>query len=62
MELSQFNLESIPEFEILPVGEYTCIISEAKEQDAKSGSGTMIVFTIQVVEGEYSGRKIWDRF
>ena len=46
----------------LPAGEYLAMITESEWKDASTGHGNKYLqFTFEVVEGEYKGRKFWDR-
>jgi hypothetical protein len=60
-----FAPQDVPEddrnFEPLPVGQYKVQIIESKIEDTKSGSGQMLTLTLEVTEGEYANRRVWDR-
>jgi hypothetical protein len=63
-----FDSSTVPEreeFEVLPPGPQTLMIvnSELKDTKAKpgKGAGQMIVLEIDVVDGQYSGRKLFER-
>jgi hypothetical protein len=66
-ELDQtFNAQDVPEddrggFDPLPAGEYTMQVIESEIKDTKSGSGQQLVLTLEVIEGQYSNRRVWDR-
>lgn len=53
------NLNGVenPFGEIIPDGQYKCIISLADQKPSKAGN-MMAVLTFEVVEGEFKGRKI----
>ncbi len=61
----KFNPSEIPEddrnFEPIPAGLYKLQVVESRLQDTKSGSGQMLVLTLDVLEGQYQNRKIWDQ-
>ena len=48
-------------FEHLPAGDYTVIITDSKDVNNKSGVGSHLLLELEVIEGEYHGRKLWDR-
>ncbi len=48
-------------FDTLPAGTFTALVSEANMKTTKAGTGTYIEAVFQVIEGEYKGRKVWDR-
>ena len=59
-----FNLDDVDEnaggsMEVMPKGEYACIVDEMTFGESSKGS-PMITVVYQVVEGEFEGRKLWD--
>ncbi len=60
-----FVLADIPaddrSFEPLPKGNYRLQVIESRIDDTKSGTGQMLTLTLEVIEGQYKGRRIWDR-
>lgn len=48
-------------FDPLPPGDYTAIIVDSDMKDTKAGTGKYIELTINIVEGEYEGRRLWER-
>jgi hypothetical protein len=57
VELTEFAPRT---FEALPRGDYTAMITDSVLKDTKSGLGQYIALTIEIIDGSYSGRKIWD--
>ena len=55
------QIEPIGNFEPLPVGSYVVVIDATEMKDAKTGKGQYLQLTYNVVDGEYHGRKIFDR-
>lgn len=47
-------------FAPLPVGDYVVIVASSNVKATKDGKGRYVAMEYQVVEGEYSGRKVWD--
>jgi hypothetical protein len=45
----------------LPPGRYECIITKSDIKETKAGTGQYIELEMQVVAGEHSGRRIWER-
>jgi hypothetical protein len=68
-ELNDFNaneIEPTGNFEPLPLGEYVCVISasemkEVNKPPVNGVKGQYLQFTYDVIEGEYKGRKVFDR-
>ena len=48
-------------FEPLPVGDYPAIVTSSEIKDTKAGDGQYIELTLQITDGEYAGRRIWER-
>lgn len=45
----------------LPKGLYAAIVMDSDIKATKAGTGQYIELTLQVIEGQYAGRRIWDR-
>lgn len=45
----------------LPRGDYQAIVIESAIKETKAGDGHYIELTMQIIDGEHSGRRIWDR-
>lgn len=64
MDLNGFNAEEVEpqdSFEPLPAGWYPVIITDSEEKETKKGDGSYLQLEYTVIEGEYEGRKTWDR-
>lgn len=48
-------------FEAIPAGKYAAVINTSEEKATRSGNGTYIQLEFEIVEGEYAGRKLWNR-
>jgi hypothetical protein len=55
------NVEPSAPRELLPPGEYIVQIVESEMADTKNGSGQMLKLTMDIVDGQHTGRKLWDR-
>jgi hypothetical protein len=55
------SVEPIGSFDPLPVGSYLVVIDATEKKDAKTGKGQYLQLTYNVVDGEYHGRKVFDR-
>ena len=51
---------SVP-FEAIPSDKYTAEITKSELKATKAGDGTYLEIEYTVLEGEYRGRKVWDR-
>lgn len=49
------------EYEPIPAGKYLAMIIESETKPTKSGKGSYLQLTFQVLEGEYKGRIVWAR-
>jgi hypothetical protein len=65
LPLQNFNPADIPEddrnFDPIPAGTYKMQVIESRLEDTKSGSGQMLVLTLEVIDGQYQNRRVWDR-
>jgi len=62
--LNNFNanqVEPSSNLEAIPAGKYLAVITESELKPTKSGSGSYLQLTFQVLEGEYKGRFLWSR-
>ena len=59
-DLSDYEFKSSNSFEPLPPGDYTAIITDSNLKDTKSGSGQYISLAMEIIEGQHSGRRIWE--
>jgi hypothetical protein len=51
---------SIP-FDVIPAGKYVAEITKSELKPTKSGDGSYLEFEYTILEGQYQGRKVWDR-
>ena len=45
----------------LPAGEYRVAIISSEMKPTKNGSGQFLELVLEVLEGQYKGRRLWDR-
>jgi hypothetical protein len=60
---SHFNANDIDpatEYRPLPEGEYRCAILSAEEKPTKAGTGSYVNLKLQVLDGEFKGRVLFD--
>jgi len=55
------NVEPSAPIEALPAGKYTAEITASESKSTKSGNGSFLELEFTVLDGEYKGRKFWDR-
>jgi len=48
-------------FELIPSGNYVCVITASEMKPTRSGVGAFLQLTIQIIEGDCSGRLLWAR-
>lgn len=48
-------------FEVLPAGDYPVMVVDSDMKSTKDGSGQYLQLTLEVIDGPYSGRVIFDR-
>lgn len=61
LNMNMETIEPVGSFEPIPVGDYKVIISASEKKSASTGRGEYLQFTYDIVEGDYKGRKLFDR-
>jgi len=59
-----FNANEVPPavgFEPVPTGKYLAVITSSEMKPTKAGTGQYLELEMQIVEGEFKGRKLWAR-
>tara|TARA_R110002012_G_scaffold221949_1_gene393426 strand:- start:31 stop:501 length:471 start_codon:yes stop_codon:yes gene_type:complete len=69
MDLNGFDAQNVPEdksFSLIPADWYRCAITGSEERPTKSNlsnpddNSSYLNLTIQILEGDYTGRLVWD--
>ncbi len=63
-DLGNFNAHDVDpntEFDPVPAGQYLAIITESEMKPTKNNNGSYLQLTLEILEGEYKGRKLWAR-
>lgn len=63
-DLNGFNAADVDPsvgFEPVPAGKYLAIITDSEMKPTKSGAGSYLQLTFQIIEGPYKGRLLWAR-
>jgi len=55
------DVEPTTEFDPVPAGKYLAVITESEVKPNKSGTGSYLQFTFQIIEGEFKSRFLWAR-
>ena len=55
------QVEEMKEFSAIPEGDYIAIITGSEEKTTKNGNGRYLQLNIEVLDGQYKGRKLWAR-
>ena len=56
-----FNSGDHKPFAPIPSGKYLVIIEESELKETRNGNGEYLELKMQVIDGEYKGRYLWDR-
>ena len=62
--LNGFNANEVEpneHFDAIPAGKYVAAITDSKIKPTKRGDGSYLELELTLLEGEYKGRKLWDR-
>jgi len=55
------TIEPMNNFEPIPADKYLAVISKSEMKNTKSGNGSYLELTFQVIEGRYKNRLLWSR-
>ncbi len=55
------TVEPVDDFSPIPAGEYIAAIIDSEMKATKNGQGQYLQLMLQVLEGDYKGRMVWDR-
>lgn len=55
------TVEPAGDFEPIPAGHYVAVITDSEMKPTKSGNGSYLQLTFQVLEGQYANRLLWAR-
>ena len=64
MSTLNFNANEVAPAEALeavPAGKYNAVIVESEVKPTKSGNGHFLELTLEIIDGEFKGRKVWAR-
>ena len=63
-QLGDFNANEVEpggDFEALPAGKYLAMVTASENKPTKSGSGSYLELTFEILEGPFKGRLLWAR-
>ena len=68
-DLSQFfgsefdasTVRPMDDYTVVPPNKYPCLIEKSEIKENKARTGHFIEVTLAILDGEFKGRKIWDR-
>jgi len=55
------KVEPTTDFEAIPAGKYVAVVTASEMKPTKSGNGSYLELTFQVIEGEFKNRLLWAR-
>lgn len=55
------TVEPATAFEPIPAGKYLAVLTDSEMKPTKSGQGSFLELTFEVLDGEFKGRKVWAR-
>mgnify|MGYP000049952867 FL=1 len=64
MDLNGFNaleIEPATSYEPIPADWYKAVITETEEKPTKAQTGSYLQLTIEVIEGQHQGRRVFER-
>lgn len=63
-DLSGFDAEQVEpnqDFEPIPAGEYVAVAVNSEFKRTQSGNGEYLEITWEIMDGQFRGRRLWDR-
>lgn len=60
-DVSEYEVSPRMTFDPIPKGDYQAIVTDSQLKTTKAGDGEYIELTMQIVDGEHSGRRHWER-
>ncbi|MFQ5732749.1 MAG: DUF669 domain-containing protein [Planctomycetaceae bacterium] len=61
LNFNAHEVEPSTDFEPIPAGKYLAVITESEFKPTKSGNGSYLQFTFEILDGEHKGRHLWAR-
>lgn len=55
------EVEPAQSFEPIPKGDYLCMAVDSEMKTTKAGTGQYLQIVWEVLDGDYKGRKLWER-
>jgi hypothetical protein len=55
------QVEPAGSFAPIPAGQYPAVITDSEMKPTRSGNGSYLQLTFEILEGEHRGRKLWSR-
>lgn len=55
------EVDPTSQFDPIPSGDYPMMITESELKPTKKNDGSYLQMTIEVIDGQYKGRKVWER-
>ena len=55
------NVEPSTPMDVLPAGKYLAMAIASELKPTKTGNGEYLQITFEILDGQFKGRKIWDR-
>ena len=55
------QVEPTTSFDPIPAGKYEAVITESEMKPTKSGTGSYLQLTFEIIAGQYKGRYLWAR-
>lgn len=55
------EVQPLEEFDAIPAGTYEAVITDSVMKPTKNGTGNYLELTVEIIAGDYKGRKLWSR-
>jgi hypothetical protein len=55
------DVQPLDSFEAIPAGTYEAVIVDSEMKPTKSGTGSYLELAVEIVTGDFQGRRVWSR-
>jgi hypothetical protein len=55
------EVDPVIDYAPIPAGNYLAVITESEMKPTKSGTGSYLQLTFEIIDGPYKGRRLWSR-
>ena len=61
LNFSAEGVDTTSQFDAIPAGDYPAMVTASQQKATKDGTGSYLELTLEIQEGPFQGRRLWDR-